>query len=49
LSIFAVPLRLQPEINGKAFFVAGHRIIDLEDKLMETQPLWMGIFVTRVE
>ncbi|CAP97142.1 Pc21g22450 [Penicillium rubens Wisconsin 54-1255] len=33
---------LQPEINGKAFFVAGHRIIDLEDKLMEIQPLWMG-------
>ncbi|KAJ5365742.1 hypothetical protein N7517_008628 [Penicillium concentricum] len=33
---------LQPEINGKAFFVAGHRIIDLEDTLMETQPLWMG-------
>ncbi|KAJ5200025.1 hypothetical protein N7491_009176 [Penicillium cf. griseofulvum] len=33
---------LQPEINGKAFFVAGHRIIDLEDKLIETQPLWMG-------
>ncbi|KOS37952.1 hypothetical protein ACN38_g11236 [Penicillium nordicum] len=33
---------MQPEINGKAFFVAGHRIIELEDKLIETQPLWMG-------
>lgn len=33
---------LQPKINGKAFFVAGHRIIELEDKLNETQPLWMG-------
>ncbi|CAG8909737.1 unnamed protein product [Penicillium egyptiacum] len=33
---------LHPEVNGKAFFVAGHRIIELEDKLIETQPLWMG-------
>ncbi|QKX53824.1 uncharacterized protein TRUGW13939_00904 [Talaromyces rugulosus] len=33
---------LQPDINGKAFFVAGHRIIDLEDRLSETQPSWMG-------
>lgn len=33
---------LQPDLNGKAFFVAGHRIIELEDKLAETQPLWMG-------
>jgi NAD(P)-dependent dehydrogenase (short-subunit alcohol dehydrogenase family) len=33
---------LQPEINGKCFFVAGDEIIELEDKLHETQPLWMG-------
>ena len=33
---------VQPEINGKAFFVAGHEIVEFEDKLHETQPLWMG-------
>jgi hypothetical protein len=33
---------LRPEINGRAFFVAGHQIVDFEDKLHETQPLWMG-------
>ncbi|KAF9891616.1 hypothetical protein FE257_003627 [Aspergillus nanangensis] len=33
---------VQTDINGKAFFVAGHRIVDFEDKLVETQPLWMG-------
>jgi len=33
---------LQSDINGKAFFVAGHEIVEFEDKLHETQPLWMG-------
>ncbi|PVH73222.1 NAD(P)-binding protein [Cadophora sp. DSE1049] len=33
---------VRPEVNGKAFFVAGHEIVDFEDKLHETQPLWMG-------
>lgn len=33
---------VRPEINGKSFFVAGHKIFDLEEKLQETQPLWMG-------
>jgi hypothetical protein len=33
---------VRPEVNGKAFFIAGHQIIDFEDKLHETQPLWMG-------
>lgn len=33
---------LQPTINGKAFFVAGSQIVEFEDKLHETQPLWMG-------
>ncbi|KAL3426704.1 hypothetical protein PVAG01_00213 [Phlyctema vagabunda] len=33
---------LRPELNGKAFFVAGHEIVDFEDKLQEFQHLWMG-------
>ncbi|KUJ13356.1 NAD(P)-binding protein [Mollisia scopiformis] len=33
---------VRPDVNGKAFFVAGHEIVDFEDKLHETQPLWMG-------
>jgi len=33
---------VRPDVNGKAFFVAGHQIVDLEDTLHETQPLWMG-------
>ncbi|KAF2144754.1 uncharacterized protein K452DRAFT_245860 [Aplosporella prunicola CBS 121167] len=33
---------VRPDLNGKTFFVAGHRIVELEDKLHETQPLWMG-------
>lgn len=33
---------VQTEVNGKSFFVAGHQIVDFEDKIHETQPLWMG-------
>ncbi|KFY79217.1 hypothetical protein V499_01752 [Pseudogymnoascus sp. VKM F-103] len=33
---------VRPDINGKSFFVAGHQIVDFEDKLHETQPVWMG-------
>jgi hypothetical protein len=33
---------VRPDVNGKSFFVAGHEIVDFEDKLHETQPLWMG-------
>lgn len=33
---------VRPDVNGKALFVAGHQIVDFEDKLHETQPLWMG-------
>ena len=33
---------VRPDVNGKSFFVAGHQITELEDKLAETQPLWMG-------
>lgn len=31
-----------PDFNGKSFFLVGNRIVDFEDKLHETQPLWMG-------
>jgi len=31
-----------PDVNGKSFFVAGHQIVDFEDSLHRTQPLWMG-------
>ncbi|KAJ9149268.1 NAD(P)-binding protein [Pleurostoma richardsiae] len=33
---------VRPEINGKSFFIAGHEIIDFEEGLEKTQPLWMG-------
>ncbi|OCL12645.1 NAD(P)-binding protein [Glonium stellatum] len=33
---------VHPQINGKAFFVAGNIIVDLEDSLHEAQPAWMG-------
>jgi len=33
---------LDPTINGKAFFVAGQQIVDIEDKLQESQPVWLG-------
>lgn len=32
----------RPDINGKSFFVEGGRIVDFEDKILETQPQWMG-------
>jgi len=33
---------VRPEINGKAFFVAGNKIIEFEDTLYQAQPAWMG-------
>ncbi len=33
---------VRPEVNGKAFFVAGHQIVDFEESLHEAQPMWMG-------
>lgn len=33
---------VKPDVNGKSLFVGGHHIVDFEDKLHETQPLWMG-------
>ncbi|KAF7555080.1 hypothetical protein G7Z17_g2417 [Cylindrodendrum hubeiense] len=33
---------LQPEINGKSFFVAGDQIIEFEDTLHNAEPQWMG-------
>ena len=32
----------RPEVNGKAFFVAGNQIVDFEDSLAVTQDKWMG-------
>lgn len=33
---------MRPNLNGKSLFVAGHQIVDFEDSLHESQPLWMG-------
>lgn len=33
---------VQETVNGKAFFVAGGEIVELEDKLEKTRPFWMG-------
>jgi hypothetical protein len=30
------------DVNGKSFWVGGGTILELEDKLHETQPLWLG-------
>ena len=35
-------LIVRPDINGKAFFIAGHKIVDFEDKIWEAQAAWMG-------
>ncbi|PVH78057.1 NAD(P)-binding protein [Cadophora sp. DSE1049] len=33
---------IRTDLNGKSLFVAGHKIVDLEDGLSRTQPQWMG-------
>lgn len=33
---------LQPEVNGKSFLINGGHITEVEDKLNETQPIWLG-------
>jgi hypothetical protein len=33
---------VREDINGKGFFIAGNKIIDLEDTVREKQPQWMG-------
>jgi len=34
---------LRPGLNGKSFFVAGGQIVEVEDKLQECQPIWLGV------
>jgi hypothetical protein len=38
----ALFLPIAQNVNGKSFFVAGNKIIEFEDSLEETEPLWMG-------
>ncbi|KAH7408880.1 hypothetical protein BKA64DRAFT_570425 [Cadophora sp. MPI-SDFR-AT-0126] len=33
---------IKTDLNGKSLFVAGHKIVDLEEGLARTQPEWMG-------
>ncbi|KAB5563491.1 hypothetical protein GE09DRAFT_1275724 [Coniochaeta sp. 2T2.1] len=33
---------LRPEVNGKTLWVAGNDIVEIEDKLDETRPQWLG-------
>ncbi|KAH7069856.1 hypothetical protein BKA63DRAFT_421530 [Paraphoma chrysanthemicola] len=33
---------IRPEIHGKSLWVGGDEIVEFEDKIQETQPLWMG-------
>lgn len=33
---------VRPEINGKAFLINGGRFTEVEDKLDETQAVWLG-------
>ncbi|EUC42255.1 hypothetical protein COCMIDRAFT_103980 [Bipolaris oryzae ATCC 44560] len=32
----------RPEIHGKVFWVGGGKIVEIEDKLRETRPQWLG-------
>lgn len=32
----------RPEVNGKSFLINGGDITEVEDKLDETQPVWLG-------
>jgi len=34
---------LRPGLNGKSFFVAGGKIVKVEDKLQECKPIWLGV------
>lgn len=31
-----------PQVNGKSFLINGGKITEVEDKLDEAQPIWMG-------
>ncbi|GME34931.1 Short-chain dehydrogenase/reductase SDR [Neofusicoccum parvum] len=33
---------VRPEVNGKSFYIAGMQIVEVEDKLHEAQPIWLG-------
>jgi hypothetical protein len=33
---------VDPSIHGKSFWVGGNEVVELEEKIQETQPLWMG-------
>ncbi|EKG10478.1 Short-chain dehydrogenase/reductase SDR [Macrophomina phaseolina MS6] len=33
---------VRPEVNGKSFYVAGNQIVEVEDRLHEAQPIWLG-------
>lgn len=33
---------IRENLHGKSLWVGGDEIIELEDKIQETQPLWMG-------
>lgn len=33
---------VRPDVNGKSFLIHGANITELEDKLDETQHLWLG-------
>lgn len=33
---------MRPDINGKSFLINGGNITELEDKLAETQHIWLG-------
>lgn len=33
---------IRPNINGKSFIINGGNITEVEDKLEETQPIWLG-------
>ncbi|KAK0650755.1 Secoisolariciresinol dehydrogenase [Lasiodiplodia hormozganensis] len=38
---------VRPDVNGKSFYVAGNRIVEVEDKTHEAQPIWLGERLSR--
>ena len=37
---------IKGDVHGKSMWVGGNQIVELEDKILETQPLWMGSKMT---
>lgn len=46
VALAAVYLASKKEMNGKALTIIGNRFTEVEDSILETQPLWYGEYNT---